>query len=493
MASPASLPPAEPGSDVAVHGWAGLTVRVAWTLLVEGVRVRPKVLRDARDHVLFQLDPSTPLAFAEDRAGWLVSRFVARARRKLPVDPWPQDAEMPLSPRWKRALDRSLTAVTGAVLRQHYGDGRSLEQLERILELDRIGLEAARGGLREVVRRAGVTDGLRLDEWPPARVDRLLQRLAAFSPGPCPPVHEVIDGHHREHGATCARCDRAYRLVRARVIAPCDLVPPAQGARPTDAARVLALHFHPDGRHHRDAIAREATTPCFPVGEDLLLLDLDRPDAVRELLVLAAEVGAPGRDRLRGVVLTGPGRWSGHGLLGPLVERADGELRSKGWGHVDGFDELPDALPVPPSARRWWAGVAALAVVGAGFGVFVARPAHPAVDHPLDVEFTTGRGGVWAAFDVDEAAGVTVVRQADRRLEVVVAADAAAKADLAVGDGSYRLHSMGDGILLAATSRPIEGLDAMLAGAGAAETPIDELADRIRAADPRADVRVWRR
>ena len=73
--------------------------------------------------------------------------------------------------------------------------------LEAALKVDRVDLEAVQSGLREVVRRIAVADGLPVDGWAPERIDRLLRRLAAFAPGPCPPVLDVAEGCHRDHTA----------------------------------------------------------------------------------------------------------------------------------------------------------------------------------------------------------------------------------------------------------------------------------------------------
>ena len=102
-----SLPIAAPtrsvplDEDVAYTGWAAITVRVAWALLANGIRLHPEVLRAARDHALFHIHPSTPLPHAEDRVDHLVAQLVRRARREVDRDRWPQDLEMPLSPRWR--------------------------------------------------------------------------------------------------------------------------------------------------------------------------------------------------------------------------------------------------------------------------------------------------------------------------------------------------------------------------------------------------------
>jgi len=491
MALPVS--PGPRSADVAVTGYAAITVRVAWTLLCEGIRVRPAVLRDARDHVLYHLEPGISPAQAEDRAERLTRHFVARARRQRLDDPWPTDAAMPLSPRWRRTLEHSLTPLTMAVFRQHYGDARALDDLERTLQVDRVALEGARGGLREVVRQAACADGLPVDDWPPERLDGLLRRLAAFAPDPCPPRPEVLDGQHRAHVIGCARCTRTMRLLKTNVLQEADLQPPLGRARPSHHATVLALHFHPDGRHHRRTLGREADVPRMPIGEDLLLLDYSEPEPVDELLTLATEVSAPARDHLRGVVLCAPGRWSRHGLLGPLAEEAEHAVRSRPWGTVDALGELPGALPEPPSARRLWLGVAVLAALAA-LSVRAAWPAPPPGETGLAVEFSPGRGGMWSDFDVPESDLVTLVRESDGHLKVVLRSTSPAdKAALATGDGSYRLHTMGPGVLVAATRSPLPALAPMAAAADAAPDPLQDLAERIRQADPRAEVQTGHR
>lgn len=324
--------PVAPGprtQDVAVSGWGPLTVRVAWTLLACGVNIRPQVLRDARDHLLYHLDPSATVAHAEDQADIHTRRFVANARRQRLDEQWPQDWAMPLSPRWRDALERTLTPLTQAVLRQHYADARPMADLASALQVDRITLEGARGGLREVVRHAACTDGVPLDEWPVERLDKLIARLAAFTPTRCPDPRTLPEAERGRHASYCPRCSRTLRLLAAEVLSDGDLEPPLGTARPRHHCTVLALNLHPDGRQHRKTLVREADFPCFPAGEDLLLMDWTSPGEATELLVLATQVATPRREHLRGVVLSGPGRWSRHGLLGPLATEAERAVRSR--------------------------------------------------------------------------------------------------------------------------------------------------------------------
>ena len=482
-------PTPPPPTDVAVAGWAGLTVRVAWTLLASGVRVRPLVLQDARDHVLYHLDPRTEPAHAEDRAGTLTQEFVARAKRSQRVDPWPSDGAMLLSPRWRKALAANLRPLTECVFRQHFGDGRSLDYLEKALQVDRISLEGARGSLREMLRQLAISDGLPVNDWPAERIDRLLSRLAAFSTGPCPPLSSLLAGQQRDHQRECARCDRAVRLITAGLITTQDLLPPAHHQRPTHRVTVLALHLHPDARAHRDRIAADLRASTFPIGDDVLLVDFSQPQEVVELLNMAAEVACPRREHLRGAVLDGSGRWCRHGLLGPVAGEAASVVRSRSWGMIDTVGELPAPLPEPPSAKRWWAGVGALGVAAAA-SLFLTFGDAATETMGASVDFTPGRAGFWTSFDVPEPALVAVVREQGGRLDVVLDSQRPSdKVAFAVGDGSYRLHTVGSGVLIAASSAPIPRLAEVVAAANKAEHPLADLQQRLHVVSPAATVR----
>ncbi len=490
MALPIRSSPLPP--DVAVHGWGPITVRVAWTLLSLRVRPRPEVLRDARDHVLFYLDRATPLTRAEDLAAHLTRGFVARARQQPWDDPWPQDIEMALSNRWRVALDEALRPLSAQVFRQHYGYGRGFSALEGRLGVDRIALEEARGGLREVVRRIACADDVPLHDWPAERIDRLLARLAAFSVHDSPPLDEVAEGCHQAWTTRCPRCDRTDRLVRAGVLTSEDLIPPRLGARPSDRVRVLAIHLHPEGRRHRDVLRREMGGHAWPLGDDLLLVD-DEPDGrTLDVLRLACEVGAPPRHQVRAVRLEGPGRWSDHGLLGPVADQARRALRAQPWGSVAGDEELPEVIPEPPSARRWWTAVGALAVLTLlAAGVALQPPPTP-VDHPLEAVFTPGRGGVWVQFDTDGAAHVAVVRQGPEGLALVPGSgDPAAKAAWATGGGDYRLHTLADGVLVMTSAGPVPDLPALLEAADTGPEPLLRLERSVRDAVPGAALARW--
>jgi hypothetical protein len=500
MALPVS--PAPKSRDVAVQGWAGITVRVAWTLLQQGVKVRPDVLADARAHALLCIAPSDPLPQAEDLAGQATRAFVARARAQRANDAWPQDVRMPLSPRWIRALERSVDPVTAVVFRKHYGDNRSLGRLEESLHVDRTALDAGRSGLREAIRRIGVADGLPFQEWANERLDNILARMAAYAPGPCPPPLDVTAGAHHEHVRSCPRCDRMVRLFRSGILRLEDVTPPTLGARPSGRVRVLALQLHPDARVHRKVLTAEIqrvrgseqALRCYPIGDDLILTDAAHLPQVEAALRTACEVGSPPRELLRGAILDGVGLWSPHGLLGPLTDHIDRALQSRAWGHLDGASELPVALPPPPSARRAWLGVGALAAATlVALRLAWAATATAAPDGELRVAFADGPDLVWAQFDAPDPDPVAVVAWGPSGFDLLSAGqDAADKASLAVGDGSFRASTAGEGLLVIRHDSALAFAD-LLDAAASAQDPLERLHADLQARYPEADVRWHRR
>jgi hypothetical protein len=490
MALPITSAPLPP--DIAIQGWAAITVRIAWTLVRSGVRVTRDVLFDARDHVLFHLDPATPLSVAEDIAEQLTREFVLRARHRKERDRWPQDAQMPLSPRWHKALAYGLPPVERALFRSHYGSGLTLQQLSEQLQVDEITLEGARGGIRELLRQMGCDDGMPLNTWPNERLDRLIGRLAAYSDEPTPPLDEVVDGCHQAMLDKCPRCERTWRLAQNGLITSDDLVPPGVIARPEQRVRLLALHFHPEGKAFRNTITRELEVPWFPVADDVLLIDLTEHERVNNILLLAAELGTPDREYLRGIVLEGLGRWSIHGLLGPLASNAYQTVRGTQWGFVETLGDLPATIPPPPASRNWW--IAASVAGLLALGLFTAAFLQPTPDslYPIEANVTLGANGAWAVYDVDDMALMTVVTRVGERLKLVLADKSAAdKARYAVGDGSFRLQTPGNGVLLISSKEPVANLNGLLLKAQTQAFPFAKLAEYVRAQDPQADVQIF--
>jgi hypothetical protein len=179
-------------------------------------------------------------------------------------------------------------------------------------------------------------------------------------------------------------------------------------------------------------------------------------------------------------VLEGPGAWTERGLVGPLPEKAAREVLHRSWGNVDSVD-LPQMLPEPPSARTMWAIVAVMALMLVTITTLaVLSPRTEPGD--LQAEFTAGRGGMWAAFDVPEPALVYLVGQREGTLwPVLYSQGAADKALYATGDGSYRVFVPGEGVLLLVTEQPLPlpSLEAALQGAQSGAKPLESLATEL--------------
>jgi hypothetical protein len=477
--------------DIAVRGWGPVTVRVAWVLRTEGIKVTPDAVRDARDHVWLHLDPDTAVDDAEDKAEALVRAFVARALQRPWREQFPEDRDLVLKRTWRDPLYRGLSRNARWVLLRHCADGYALEQIAGQLKEDVLALEAAREGLREVLRRTAKKDGVDLDDVADDRLDHLLHRLAQMAPAEGPPLTEVVDGLHPDHTQRCVRSSRAFRLVRSGELRRADLLPPEDHARPTSYVRVLALHFHPAARAAKLPLSRELGARSFPLPDDLVLVDAADDARLRDVLQLAAEVGAPEAAHLRGAFFEAPGRWSRHGLVGPAVDRAQAQIRSLSWGSIEGLGELPEKLPEPPSARRAWVAVAGLAAVAALLVPLALRPAPVPRDHPLQVEALAARKGWWVDFDVDEDAYVFVVAHSAEGTKVVLDSGRIAdKIRVATGDGGYRLHTLGDGVLVASASHALPELGELVAASVSQPQPLDWLADQLHETDPRIDVRL---
>ena len=454
MVLPIQPPPRS--EDVAVRGWHALTVRIAWTLLSEGILLTKTALRDARTHVLFHIDPSTPLAHAEDLAEHRTREFVQRAKSQLYNESDPQDWAMPISPRWHLALTNSLNPLSRTVFLKHYGDGRGIQQLAQRLQVDTSTLEASRAGLREIVRGAARGDGVPLDGWSGTRVDRLIHRLAAYSPGPCPPTFEVCSGGHPEHTKSCCRCSRMSRLVQRGMLKLEDLTAPSLGVRPNTELEILALHFHRDGLRHRDELIAALDAPKQALGEDLLIVDAADFASISRTLVVAAELNTPGRDHIRGTRMRGFGQWRKGRLLGPLPAQAEQEARYRPWGIIDGIGELPQPMPEPPSARPVWLvdGVLALVALLLFFPIVHAAPDASKIN--FQPTFAEDEHGIWLHMDVEDTSTICVITEDAHGVHLRVAPDGpGSKAKIALGDGTYRMHDVGEAVLVAQMHKPL--------------------------------------
>lgn len=486
----AALPFAAPVEDARHRLWLPVTVRVAWELLLARIRVRPSVLTDAREHVLRCLPEDLNADAAEALTGALTRDYLARVRdgtyRKAPLDP---DIGIPVSRVWRERLVAALDPVGDAVLRMHYGDGLSLQEVERHAAIGAAVLATAREGVREEVRIIALEQDCNLEDWPNSRIDPLICRIATTAEAVCPGPAGLLSEAGRDHAGRCPRCSRAVRLIRQGVISPGDLfLPEGQDLVPPTQIGLLALSLHPDGQRHQPALVRALGESALPVGADTWLIPLDEVEALIPALTHLAEQGTPPRHYLRGAAVEGPGRWSRGVLLGPLPVLALEEARSRPWSEVDRVGELPTPLPPPPKATGWWIAAGATAALAALAGVWALRPPVPDPTWPLEATFARADDAWEVRFDVDDLARLSVVSATGAAVALRDADLTAEKGRWATGDGDFQTRVQGDRVALISSPEPLPDLPDLLAASRLDREPLPALRSRLRALHPEVDV-----
>ncbi len=471
--------PLKPGAaDPLRRLWGPITIRVAWDLLRSGVQPRPPTLRAARDHALWRLPPNVNVGYAEARASAAVEDYLARcAGRYTSAAPDPDLAIQP-SPAWRESIVSASDPIHEAVLRLHYADGLPLEEVERRTRLEAALLRGARDAVRELARSVVGEDGVSLEGWEPARLDRLLVRIATAAGDFCPGPGGLATDPGRAHAEGCPRCSRALRMFREGVLSPGDLFPPEDGACvPTATLDLCCISVHPDARKQARALARTLGDAVRVLPEDLLLVDAARVD-LQSVLVQAAEAGAPPAARLRIVRRTVSGRWVPRAVIGPGVDALLATLQGMAWGEVEGLEPLPEPLPPPPSAARYWVGAAFVGLLAVAAGVWTVQPSTPATDVALEALFEPG--GV--LFDTDDDAWIEVIALRGGEADVVFHSDSpGAKGKLATGDGRFRFDTDADALVLVASRARLDGIERVLGVLPVGDArPIDVLVGRLR-------------
>lgn len=465
-----------PAADPLRRLWGPVTIRVAWDLVRAGVQVRAPTLRLVREHALWRVPASAGLAEAEAAASLAVAEYLARAEgRYAPWAPDPDWAILP-DPRWREAVDALADPMHAAVFRLHYADGLPLAEVERRTGLDEVLLRGAREAVRELARAVMAEDGVSLDGWDAARVDRLLARVATAAGDLCPGPGGLATETGRAHAENCPRCSRALRLVREGLLSPSDLFPPEDGrCLPVGTVDLLCILLHPDGRNHTRGLLRALGDAGRLLGDDgvLAVASDDTLAALRD----AAERGAPPASQLRVLRRVVPGRWGKRAVLGPGVDDALSATRSLAWGEVQGLDPLPEPLPPPPSAARWWAAAALFVLLAAGAAAWALFPGPPPSLVALQAHAEPGA----VVFDTDDAAWVDVLAVRGGTVEVAFHSGTVGdKGTLATGDGRYRLAHAAPSFVVVAAPGPLEEVERVVAALPAGPEAATVLADRLR-------------
>lgn len=471
---------AAPVEDPLRRLWGPVTIRVAWELLRRGVSPRPATLKAVRAHALWRLPAQVDLAGAEARTVYAVEEYVARLGgdyRPVVVD---ADVDLLPDPAWRQAALDAMEPVQEAIFRMHFGDGEPFEALVERLRLPPVTGRAAREAVRDVIREVVGAGGLVTAGWDPARLDRLVGRVANAATDNCPGPGGLATELGRAHADACPRCGRALRLMREGVLAPSDLFAP-EGAHclPDPDLDLAVVQIHVDARRHRKALA--TTLPdAFRLDDDTFVVT---GEGLYDRLLPLAEAGTPPAAMLRIARGTVAGQMTQRLITGPGIDELLGEARALPWGEVRGMEALPAPEPGPPSAARWWAAAALLAMLAVAAGLYVGREGGAPAEVPLAAEVVaTGVG-----FTTDPSAYVDVIAVTGVPTAVEFHSKAAGdKGSLATGDGKYVLSSSASSWVVVASRTPLDDLDDV---AGAAKSR-EDLLDRIRARYPHAAVAV---
>jgi len=94
------------------------------------------------------------------------------------------------------------------------------------------------------------------------------------------------------------------------------------------------------------------------------------------------------------------------------------------------------------------------------------------------------RQGVWLEFDVDDLAYVGLVRAQGGQLDVLLdGTTVAGKARYVSGDGGYRLHAVGDALLVVSSAEPIDALTGAVDASRGRADPLSHVEELLGAVD----------
>ena len=474
--------------EFAPSTWAAVTVRVAWKLMMDGIRVRPATLNDARDHVLSSLPQDVGADEAEQLADELTAEFLARVRGEMiRRRARGADTDLGIHLGWRKELNRVVDPVGDAVMRLHYGDGLSLEQVEKTAAIDRVALDASRAGIRDTVRAMAAHEDASAGSWPDGRIDAVIARIANVPEAGCPPPISILSDQHRSHADVCPRCSRAVRLIRGGIIAPSDLIAPSEGVSFSADLRVAAIVLHPDARKARRKVERALGKGAVSGGSDVWLLSREELMTAGPSLRGLVTSGHLPRHHIRGALVSGLGRWTGAVLLGPVAVEAIESARSKPWSEVDTLGELPPPRPAPPSAIRWWfgAGLLGIAALLVGLRTFSAPELRP--DVPVEAAFNAVEDGWEITFDADDLAVLDIVAVTENGPTVLHRDVRARRGEWATGEGDYRVYVPGSVVILLASETGIPDLESMVQRSRSKPAPMASLEQWVRDEFPTVD------
>ena len=452
--------------------------------MMEGVRVRPQTLVDARDHVLLSTPPGIEAGRAEHRAIALTQEFLGRVRGK-PVRRIGLKANSEVDPQlgWRNRISADMDPVEDAVMRLHYGDGMPIEEVERAAAIDGASLALAQDRLRDRARDLAANEGIESYLWNDSRIDGMIGRIANLAEPGCPNPLDILSDHNRSHADECPRCSRAVRLIRGGVISPSDLVPPKTLDVPSEVV-IGAIILHPDARRIRRKLERALGGAAVRVAPDVWLMSKQElTDAGPALRGLVNDGFLP-RHHIRGAVVRGPGRWSGQVLLGPTAIEAIESARSRPWSEVDGLGELPPPRPAPPKATRWWIVAMVFSVLAALVGYQTLGPQQLDPDVPIEASFLRAEEGWEITFDLADLSVLDIVGVTAEGPAIIHHNVRETRGQWATGGGNYRVYVPEKTVVLIATEGGISDLPSLIQASRSQPIPMEFLQTQIQSAHP---------
>ncbi len=462
-----------PHDDPHRRHWGPVTVRIVWDLVALGIRPRPPVIREVREHALLWLGQHADTMEAEDVASAAVVDWLRRRDGRYDAFPQIDGLDILPDPSWRQAVLGGCEPLHEAVFGLAYADGLPFDEVVRRVGVDSAWVRAAQEALREVAKVVVGEDGVATEDWTAAQMDALLARIANTAGNACPGPEGLLTELGRAHAEGCPRCSRAQRLIRAGHLSPGALFAPEEGpALMATEMGLLCLQVHPDALVYARLVVNQLDEHVRVVG-DLLLVHADAVPDLDERLAALTERGTPRADQIRGVRRRVRAQWGRKAILGPGLDEVREAVRHAEWGSVEGLSSLPEPLPPPPSSMRWYGSLLLAMLVLAMVGAYAWTHRAPPAVFPV----SGTRTGSSVTFDAPDDAYVDVIAiDGHVATSLFHSAALADKGGLATGDGRYALSTDADEVVVVTAP---EALPSLVDVGEYAGNP-DKIADTIR-------------
>lgn len=436
--------------------WGPVTVRIVWDLVGLGIKPRPQLLREVREHALLSLGDHADTLEAEDVASAALVDWLKRREGKYDSVERSAVQDILPDPRWRLALLDGCEPLHEAVFKLAYGDGVLIEDVVRRVGVEAAWVRASIEALRSVGRAVVAEDGVSTEGWSDAQVDALLGRIANTTGNACPGPEGLLTDLGRAHAEHCPRCGRAHRLIAGGFLAPNALFAPEDSPSLSAASMdLLCLQVHPDARKYMRVVRDQFGDHMRPVRGDLLLINVRAVPDLEDRLAALTERGVPRLEQLRGVRGVVRAQWGRQAVLGPGVMQLIDAMQSSEWGSIFGVGALPEVLPAPASPLRWYGSLLLAALITVAAGLYTWTHSAPPPRYAVSGVRLQER----VVFDTEEAAYVDVVA-VDGRVgaDLFHSVNPADKGAIATGDGRYAVESNAEYVVVVTADQPIENI-----------------------------------